>query len=323
MIRLPCRDDIYEKQQYVTTPYFQSVLNQAEDDWSALSPTAFLIEIMSIWGDVNLHVFRLAHTPSETYAQIAEELHSTMTHKIDDWLKKLPNHLTFSAPNLEQTSKTKKADAFVSIHMFYHATLMKLYRNVRFSSMRSEVLAQYIHRARYHAVEILRIALAVFRHANEGQIAGTNADNPALGVACLNPFLGYVVLSAIDVLSAAGLIAELQDCITFVRGALGMVQILGRHWDSSLEHISAIQRRLNLMVDCARNRSQIQDKTGFAVDGPSLESRVHTGTLNSNPTALLEEDLFYGSMPREMLLHSMRVDDVTITTQRVAWLRDC
>ncbi|KAJ5573741.1 uncharacterized protein N7459_008168 [Penicillium hispanicum] len=324
LIRLPCREEIYEAQQYATAPYFQSSLNQAptEDRRSTLSPVAFLIQIISIWGDVSLQVFRLAHTPSDAYARLAEELHSIVTLRTDDWINRLPEQLAFSAPNLERASQVKKADAFVSNHMFYHATLMKLYRHVRYSSMRPEVLVQYIHRARYHAVETLRIALAVIQYANEVQPLRTSTDLPAPKMTCLNPFLGYVVLSAVDVLSAAGLIAELPDSIAFIKGALGMVQLLGRHWDSSLALANSIQYRVDLMIACLNDRARTQDKFGFAVDGLSLETKVHAGTSASQPPRTLEEDLFYGSMPREMLLHAMRVDDVPVSEHSIVWLRD-
>ncbi|KAJ6110450.1 hypothetical protein N7486_002685 [Penicillium sp. IBT 16267x] len=317
LIRLPCREEIYEAQQYATAPYFQPVLNQAtatDDDLSALSPMAFLIQIMSIWGDVSLNVFRLAHAPSEGYAQLAEEFHEIITHRTEDWIKRLPEHLVFSAVNLERAAQVKKADAFLSIHMFYHATLMKLYRHARYSNLRSEILVQYIHRARFHAVEALRIAMAVLPY--------TSPDASGLHVTLLSPSIGYVVLSAVDVLSAAGLIAELPECIPLIRSALSVVQLLCRHWDSSLDLANSIQRRLALMIDCLNDRTRSQDKLGFAVDGSSLEIKARTGAPSSQPLGGLDEDLFYGSMPREMLLHAMRVDDIAMSENSISWLKD-
>ncbi|KAJ5947629.1 hypothetical protein N7466_000644 [Penicillium verhagenii] len=315
LIRLPCREEIYEAQQYATAPYFQSVLNQAsatDDDRSALSPMAFLIQIMSIWGDVHLNVFRLAHAPSDGYAQLAEEFHAIITHRADEWIKQLPEHLVFSPVNLERAAQAKKADAFLSIHLFYHATLMKLYRHARYSSLRSEILVQYIHRARYHAVEALRIATAILPY--------TSTDTTGLDSVLLSPSIGYLVLSAVDVLSSAGLVAEISDCIPLVRGALSLVQLLCRHWDSSSDLVSAIRKRLTLMIDCLNDRARSHDKIGFAVDGPSLEMKVRTAS--SPPLGALDEDLFYGSMPREMLLHAMRVDDVSISENNIVWLKD-
>jgi hypothetical protein len=282
---------------------------------------AFLIRILSIWGDVSLHILRLSHIPSDGYARLAEEFHINIVRRTEDWSHQLPEELAFSAINMERASQAKKADTFISIHMFYHATLMKLYRHARYQGLRSEVLAQYIHRARYHAVETLRIALAVTQYANDMHSSRSPSETPSLKVILLSPFLGYAVLSAVDVLSAAGLVAELPDCISFIRGAFGMVQLLGRHWDSSLEVTNVIQKRLDLMIDCLNDRIRSQNKLGFAVDGPSLETRIHAGASPSHPGSL-DEDLFYGSMPREVLLHAMRVDDSVFPESSIVWMKD-
>lgn len=283
---------------------------------------AFLIQIMSAWGDVSLEVVRLAHASSDTYARLAEDFHTTVTRRTQEWMSQLPEHMMFSSVNLERASQAKNVDVFISMHMFYHATLMKLYRHARHQDLRSEILVQYIHRARYHAVETLRVALAFMQYAAEVQSARSGADAPAPKSIPLNPFLGYMVLSAVDLLSAAGLVAELADSISFIRGALAMVQLLGQHWDSSLDLFNVVQRRLNLMIDCLNEQARNQDTVAFAVDGPSLETKVHTGALGPRPPATLNEDVFYGSMPREMLFHLMRPDDFAVSENSIVRLKD-
>lgn len=282
---------------------------------------SFLIQILSIWGDVSLRVLRLAHTPLDSYVGLAEELHTDIIRRTDDWSQKLPEHLTFSVVNMGRAVQAKKMDAIVSLHMLYHATLMKLYRHARYQTMRSDVLVQYIHRARYHAVEILRIAIAVMQHASD-QPSRTSTEVPSPKVMLLSPFLGYVILSAVDVLSAASLMTELPDCISFIKGSLGVVQLLGRQWDSSLELVNVIKKRLGIMVECLSDRLRTQDKIGFSVDGPSLEAKVHVGSFSSRCPGPPEDDLFYGSMPREMLLHAMRIDEGTFPENSILWLKD-
>ncbi|KAJ5099690.1 hypothetical protein N7532_006691 [Penicillium argentinense] len=323
LIRLPCREETYEAQQYVTAPFFQSILNQAtlsaEDEQSALSTMAYLVQILSIWGDVSHHIFRLSHTPSDSYARLAEDFHTNIIHQTDDWLKRLPEYLVYTAGNLERASQAKKLDNFISIHMFYHATLTKLYRNVRYQSLRPEMLAEYIHRARYHAAETLRIAATVLELANELESMRASPDLPRRPV-LLSPFLGYVILPAVDVLSAAGPVAELPDCISFINGAFGMVQMLGRHWDSSLELASAIHKRLGSMIEYLNDRARTQDKLCFTLDGPALETRIHKGAPNSS--GIFEDDVFYGSTPREILLRAMRVDEKSVSEHNIVCLRD-
>ncbi|KAJ5183003.1 hypothetical protein N7492_000619 [Penicillium capsulatum] len=328
LVRLPCRDEIYEAQQYATVPYLHSSLNQTssfEGEQLSLSPLAFLIQIMSIWGDVSLEVLHLAHAPSESYARLAEEFHTTVTRRTQEWKSQLPDDLVFSAINLERASQAKKTDAFISIHMFYHATLMKLYRNARYQNLQSEVLVQYIHRARYHAVETLRVALAVMQYATETQSARPGMDSTARTTLLLSPFLGYMVLSAVDVLSAAGLLAELADSISFIRGALTMLQLLSHYWGSSMDLVNAVSKRLDSIIACLNERARTPDILAFAVDGPSLEAKVRAGALGPRPPATpatSDEDLFYGAMPRDMLIHSMRPDDFAIPDNSIACVQD-
>lgn len=281
---------------------------------------AFSIQILSIWEDASLQVLHLAHTPLDSYVRLAEKFHTDIIRRTDDWSQKLPEHLKFSVVNMERAVQAKKTDTFISIHMLYHATLMKLYRHARYPSMRSEVLVQYIHRARYHAVEILRIAIAVMQHTSDQ--SSRTAEVPSPKATLLSPFLGYVILSAIDLLSAASLMTELPDCISFIRGSLGLVQLLGRQWDSSLELASVIQKRLDIMIECLSDRLRVQNKLGFSVDGPSLEAMVHVGSFSAHCPGTLDDDLFYGSMPREMLLHAMWVDDGAQPESGILWLKD-
>ncbi|KAJ5512234.1 hypothetical protein N7463_001786 [Penicillium fimorum] len=325
LLRLPCREEIYETQQYATVPYFQSFLNHIPaptgDDRSTLSPMAFLIEIMAIWGDISLHITRLPHIPPEAYTRLAEEFHTTIIQKSNQWMNRLPDYLTFSSINLERSIRQRKADTFVSTHLFYHASLMKLYRHARYQSLRPEILGQYIHRARYHAVEILRISLTFDQYAKEINPSRYNTET-STSLTLLNPFLGYVILSAVDVLSSAGLASQLHECISYIRGALDTVHELGRYWDGSLQLATVLHRRLGLMINCLHERSVFADKLGFALDGPPLETKVHAGALHSHPPATMGEDLFTGSMPREVLLNALRLDETLISESGIAWIRD-
>ncbi|KAG0155698.1 hypothetical protein PDIDSM_2871 [Penicillium digitatum] len=326
LLRLPCRGEIYETQQYATVPYFQSFLNHIPastgDDRSTLSPMAFLIEIMAIWGDVSLHITRLPHIPPEAYNRLTEDFHTTIVQKSNQWMNRLPEYLTFSPINLERSIRQRKVDTFISTHLFYHASLMKLYRYARHQSLRPEILGQYIHRARYHAVEILRISLTFDQYAKKIIPSRHNTETSISQILLLNPFLGYVILSAVDVLSSAGLASQLHECISYIRGALDTVQELGRCWDSSLQLSTILHRRLGLMISCLNERSVFVQKQGFALDGPPLEMKVHAGALHSHPPTTMSEDLFTGSMPRQVLLNALRLDETLISESGIAWIRD-
>ncbi|KAJ6146937.1 hypothetical protein N7497_008919 [Penicillium chrysogenum] len=278
LLRLPCREEIYETQQYATVPYFQSFLNHipASNDRSTL-----------------------------TYNRLTEEFHTTIVQKSNQWMTQLPDYLVFSPINLERSIRQRKADTFISTHLFYHASLMKLYRHARYQSLRPETLGQYIHRARYHAVEILRISLTFDQYAKKIVPSRHSTELSISQSTLLNPFLGYVILSAADVLSSADTVHE-----------------LGRYWDSSLQIVTVLHRRLGLMMNCLNERSVFAEKQGFALDGPPLETKVHAGALHSHLPATIGEDIFTGSMPREVLLNALRLDETLISESGIAWIRD-
>jgi hypothetical protein len=284
---------------------------------------AFLIEIMAIWGDISLHITRLPHIPSEAYNRLTEDFHTTIVQKSNQWITQLPDYLSFSPETLEESIRQRKADTFISTHLFYHASLMKLYRHARYQTLRPDLLSQCIHRSRYHAVEILRISLTFTQYA-KGLIPSRHTAEQPSQTTLLNPFLGYIILSAVDVLSSAGLASQLQECIAYIRGALDTVQELGRHWDSSLQLVAALHRRLGLMINCLNERGLFAEKQGFALDGPPLETKVHAGSLHSLSHSYvgLSEDLFTGSMPREVLLNALRVDETLISESGIVWIRD-
>lgn len=338
-LRLPCREEIYEAQEYATVPYFQSFMNAAPlstNDLSALSPMSFLIEIMSLWSDVSDQTFRLSLSPAETYSSGFEEFYATVIQRSDEWAMKLPNDLTITAANLERSIHAKKANTFISNHLFYHATLLKLNRCARHQDLRAFTVDQCIRRARHHTVEILRICLALMQYMWEWEYESTRltrtttATNPISPRArlALNPFLGYLVLSAVDVLSAAGPMSDLAECIHLIRAGLDVVRELAHLWDGALLLVSLIETRMDALV-AALNSYQPDTsatKLGFVVDssgpgGISLDSQIRGHTL---PLGSIDQDLIYGRfLSRERVLVAvLGVDDASLSRDGILWIRE-
>lgn len=275
------------------------------DDLSALSAMAFLIEIMSLWTDVSDQTFHLSLLPAETYSSRFEEFYATVIQRSDDWAMKLPNDLTITAANLERSIHAKKANAFISNHLFYHATLLKLNRCARQRDLRAFTVDQCIRRARHHSVEILRICFALMQYLWEYESSRltttsttttTGPTSPRARLA-LNPFLGYLVLSAVDVLSAAGPMSDLTECIHLIRAGLDVVRELACCWDGALSLVSLIETRVDALVGALHScQPDSAAKLGFAMDssspgGNSLDSQIRDPSL---PSGSVDQDLIYG-----------------------------
>ncbi|PYI07978.1 C6 transcription factor [Aspergillus sclerotiicarbonarius CBS 121057] len=323
-LRLPCREEVYEAQEYTTVPYFQSFLNQApaspENDTASLSAMALLIEIMSLWGDVSDHVFRLSLVPPEAYNKLFEDFYTTVVGRADEWAAGLPDHLTFSAVNMERSIRTKKADAFMSIHLLYHATLMALNRHARYQNLRLDTIERHIRTMRNHAVEILRISLALMRYASEYEPSRIILEPGTARGTILNPFLGYVIVSATDVLSAAGLMVDMPESVNLIRGGFEAVRELTRFWSGALPLATLIEKRLEAMSEGLRQPDSDR-KVAFLTTGPSLDSQVRAGVQKQQdlPTS---EDLMYGGLPREQLFGALGPGDAPFSSETILWIKE-
>lgn len=281
---------------------------------------AILIDILSLWGDVSDHVFRLSLIPAEAYSRLFEEFHSTTVRRSEEWSARLPEHLTFTAINMERSIRAKKADAFISIHLLYHATLMKLNRHARYQNLPDSMVDRYIHTTRSHAVEVLRICLALLRYASEYESSRMVMDTTPQRGTILNPFMGYVILSAVDVLSAGGLMVEISECMNLIRGGLAAVRELSRFWDGSIPLVGVIESRLESMAACLHRPLETEGKVVFLTSSPSLDSQVRTSVQKQDIPGI--EDLMYGGLPRERLFRALDVGNVSYSEELVLWISD-
>lgn len=278
----------------------------------------FFIEIVSLWGEVVHHVFRLPHIPAESYSEIFDEFYIALMRRLEEWAAKLPSSLIFTVGNLERSVRWRNADSFISVHLLYHAALMKLNRHARYRNFHPMTINQYIHRARHHAVEILRISAALVHYSSEYDPVRPGEPSPTM---ILNPSLGYVIVSAVDVLSAIGLMTDLSECINLIRTGLDTVRELGRFWDSSIFLSSLIETRMTSMAESLRYRPRLEGKVVFAVDSPSLDSQVSTSMLKDRPSSLLADDLLYG-LPRNRLFNALGLEDPSFSEQHILSIQD-
>ncbi|CBF74045.1 hypothetical protein AN8177.2 [Aspergillus nidulans FGSC A4] len=275
-LRLPCREEIYEAQEYTTVPFFQNFLNQVpseSDELSNLSVLALLIDVISHDGAI---------------------------------------------------IQARNTDHFISIHLLYHAALLKLNRYARAQLLRPGMAKQYVHTARNHAAEILRTALALERYASDHNVSPMTADpTPRSETLLLDPFLGYIILSAVDVLSAGGLVIDLPECINLIRGGLDVVRDLSSFWNSTKPLVSATESRLEALIEAHRSvstsRTTLEGRVAFLFDGPSLDSQIQNGVQKQDSS--VNEDLLYGGLPREQLFLAFGVMDVSCSLRNVVWVR--
>jgi hypothetical protein len=136
----------------------------------------------------------------------------------------------------------------------------------------------------------------------------------------LSPYLGYVIVSAVDVLSAGGLMVDMSETISLIRGGLKAVKELSRFWAGSVPLASLIECRLDSLMEHRHHPHMTDGKVAFMVSGPSLDSQVRTGTQKQDPPS--NEDLMYGGLPRERLFGALGAGHVPFLEDNILWIRD-
>jgi hypothetical protein len=323
-LRLPCHEDIYEAQQYVPVPYFQNKMNCSvplQSERSTFGSMAILIEIVSLWGEVSSHICRSPHMSRETYGVSFEGFYASVMKKADNWTSSLPGHWTYSIANMEHSIRSGRADHFVSIHMLYHATLLRLNRHVRHENLHETMVDSNIRRTRYHATEILRMSLALSRFHHESHSRPSReAFIPRTMFA--TPFINYAILSAADVISAFGFVAEMSECISLLNGGLEVIEDICRFWDVARPQSRLLRIRVNSLTAAAKDLLRWKNqKLWFALDGASMDAAVYSGSLEHNRTAASAGDLIYG-FPLQRHFKALGMEEALIHSENILLIKE-
>ncbi|PGH12420.1 hypothetical protein AJ80_06727 [Polytolypa hystricis UAMH7299] len=353
-LRLPCREDLYELQKCANTPYFQTFLTLdtiLPNERESLDPMAFLVEISAIWGDVLEHNYRAKYIPASRYTALFEEFYTMTTRRIDQWLESLPDHFTYSTKNMEQNVRAGKTDIFIAVHILYHATMVKLNRHARHNELSDHNVNRNVRATHHHALEVLRIALSLSHLLNdndtkapaepqqEQQLQSLQTYHPTFST----PLTGYAILSATDVICAAGAIADLPEYLRLINGGLDILTELAPYWHSAREQLKIIEPRIETLLDALRrhavshkSKTQSHDKLGYVLEGPTLEATMmenlmpadETGSIPREMRAAMAQggaavqrgDLAY-SLPRDRYFHALGLDHISVEKGNVIWVR--
>ncbi|EGC46985.1 C6 transcription factor [Histoplasma capsulatum var. duboisii H88] len=341
-LRLPLRADWYENQKWANMPYFENGIIPADtslpEERNALDPMAFLVEVSAIWGDVLEHIYRATYISPSNYAARFEEFYSSTVQRTDKWLASLPRYFSYSVENMELNIQAGKVDVFASVHILYHATMMRLNRYVRHPDLPEHIVERNVRRSYSHSVEVLRIAYDLSKHLNAHEEGGTQPSNPQPPqITFSTPLTGNAILSATDVLCACGSIRDMSYYSALIHGGLRVISEVSRFWHGSREQLRVIEWRLEQITDAIRTQDRSSGKRGFSVQGRPLDLIVIDRLMpandgvgsnapsppiqgKSNPyTATGRGDLVY-CLPRETYFHALGLHDISVERGEVLWI---
>lgn len=251
-LRLPCDDKTFEGQIEVHNPYFDHSAH-VQDRLNSVGSMAHLIKITSIWGDIMANIYRSSHRPNGTEEGSTRftSFYSEITSHLEAWRSSLPDFLSYSPENLAKAASSGILNIFVTLHTLYHCAQMRLNRHVRPDMVSPKQLEHNIRTAHSHAEAVLLMAdkLAICLSP-----PSSSSSSEEVTVPFSAPFIGYAVVSAIDILTARGYLSELPLLPSKFKGGMTVVTILAKYWHSA-------KNQKDLLV--ARNADLVAGPAGW------------------------------------------------------------
>lgn len=258
-VRLPCREEVFDCQEPVRTPYFDNELTDqrlCQDTVpSELGPMAYYVQISSIWGDVLANIYRSPHQSIHRYSADHEAFHITTHQRLASWKASLPDYLSYSPLNAKASVNHGYVGTFISLHTIYHATIIKLNRHVRHAHLSAASLTRAVRAATHHAVKVLEIMQTLSNVERHKVFTSTpsQAHQQQLKIPFSTPFAGYAMLIATDVLSAAGSLDPdaLTNTFRIMNGCLKVIEELSQFWASARAQRKVIRKRVEQLAESA------------------------------------------------------------------------
>lgn len=237
-IRLPADSESFEKQVDAFMPMFdpdESTVSRLAERPSEI--TGYLVEMVHIWSTCQSAITRLASRSYPSEADTAKA--RTVAKRAHDWHTSLPSRLTFGGSNLESAAFSGKVGSFLIMHLLYHHAMVRLNRHhLSVARLSAESRANYLQECRQHATSILDIANCLDRILRvRPTILSTSP--PAMSVA---------IVTAVDVLTASGPMASINELIQSIRVAKTAIDSMGKVWEHSHAARDAIEQRLQKLI---------------------------------------------------------------------------
>lgn len=269
LLRLPCDEDCYLQQKESKAPFFDngfvdSKLCHASDSVE-LGPMAYLVQIISIWGDMTSYNPRRSCQEAEQYSYDYEIFYTKMMQRLHTWSTQLPSELVSTPANAALSIKNGTAGHFINIHAIYHATAIRLNRYFYHGRVSSSTSSRNIKKARRHAQELLQM-LHIVHEADQSATPSrsVSAHPPQLipfPYAGSIPFVSHAAMLAVDVLSAGGRIDRtlFDSQISSMSTVLTLVDEVSRCWSTAETQKQSIAGRIEalnetVMSEAARRK---------------------------------------------------------------------
>jgi hypothetical protein len=242
-LRLPCDVKSFEEQSEVHNPYFDPSTPPTQNARGTIGPMAYLINIISIWGDIMANIYRSSEGPFTMDTTAFKSFYEAITSRLEAWHSSLSDCVSFSPENLVKASHFDILGTFITINSLYRSAQMKLNRHVNPNILSPEQLGTHVRRAHLHAEAMLQMADSLTnQHITTSR--DTALKDKGGPTPFSSPFIGFAIFSAVDTLSAKGYLSKLPEFPLRMRGAMRILDDLAEYWQSARNQKELVSTRL-------------------------------------------------------------------------------
>jgi hypothetical protein len=259
-LRLPCDANSFEAQAEVQNSFFDPSTPPIQNVNWTVGSIAYLINVATIWGDVMANIYRSSQRPNASVSNSFGTFYEEASRRLRVWNDSLPSCYAFSSENLKRAADNGKVGVFMTMHTVYHTTIMKLNRYNRQSTLSSAQLAHRVSLARHHAETLLSLAdtLAARRISPP-----TSPNDQSVTPARFSPpFVGYSIVSAIDILTAKVPLAAVPTRLASFSGAQTVLAELALFWQSAKNQQALVLERVRDLAELTTGREE-QGRAGM------------------------------------------------------------
>lgn len=214
IVRLPCDNHAYDRGDAVHTPYFDNgVLGRkhtsSQPNDTPQSIWSYYVQGISFDSDIRSEAHRSEWMDDDFYPGNYDVFAKSMARSLDDWLRRLPANLQWNESNIDHHMRSNTLGLFFAIHALYHTCHMNLNRRVRANLLPQRFLDNMARTTYYHARAVIQKADKLHRRVGpETSVNGSRSSYQP------NPYLGYTIHTAMDVITCCGLSGESNEADT-------------------------------------------------------------------------------------------------------------
>ena len=273
-LRLPCDAQSFEAQAEVQNPFFDVSAAPVKDINRSVGSMAYLINVSTIWGDVMANIYRTSQRSEPSNNATFKLFYDQSQLRLHQWKDSLPQCYQFSAENMKSALDSGILGIYMTMHTVYHTASMKLNRYIQRSILTAAQLHHHVTIAKLHAEDVLSM-MDVFvgcRSIN----SPANVNKTLSGqVKLSSSFLGYAIVSAVDILTANFKLATIPSVLASFRGSKTVLAELATFWQSARDQQALVLQRIE---DLAGLTAEPASALGFKSINQSAARDTADGT---------------------------------------------